>query len=58
MLTADVWLTIGISGGCCEHGDELPGSINYREFFDYMENYQLHKAYLAKYSVASMFVIN
>jgi len=29
--------------GSCEHGNELPGSIEGRTFFDYMSDYQLLK---------------
>jgi hypothetical protein len=31
-----IWIRIGIVAGCCEHGDELSGSIKCGEFPDYL----------------------
>jgi len=33
------WLRIGISGGCCEHGNELSGSMEVGELFGYLSDY-------------------
>jgi hypothetical protein len=32
--TVLIWLRIGRNSGCCEHGNELPGTIKYREFIE------------------------
>jgi hypothetical protein len=34
MWTGFIWLRIGTSGGCYEHGDETSGSIKVDEFLD------------------------
>jgi hypothetical protein len=31
-----IWLRIGSSGGCCENGDEISGSIKCGKLLDYL----------------------
>jgi hypothetical protein len=32
--TVLIWLRIRINSGCCEHGNELPSTIKYKEFIE------------------------
>jgi hypothetical protein len=42
-MTGCIWLSIGTSGGICEHDNEPSGSIRDAEFLDYLSNYRLLK---------------
>jgi hypothetical protein len=41
--TGLIWLTIGVTAGCCENGTEPSGSTTGDEFVQYMSDYQLPK---------------
>jgi hypothetical protein len=41
--TGIYWLRAGSRMGSCEHGNELSGSINDREFLNQLSDYQLLK---------------
>jgi hypothetical protein len=43
LWTGFIWLRIGTSGGCCEHGSEPPGSIRGRSFLSWPSDCQFSK---------------